>query len=254
MRGMLAALFAALTGLLQPAPAAAEEAVIAVASNFNAAAQALQTRFEQSGEHTVLLTFGSTGRLYAQIRHGAPFDILMSADQATPDRLAAQGQTVAGTQFTYAIGHIALWSGVASDAAGPVEARLRQGRYRTVAIANPELAPYGAAAREALQALGLWASVEGRLITGESIAAVQAMLITGNAELGFVPVAQFAGTDMSGDANYWVIPQDLYTPIRQDAVLTRHGRDNAAAQAWLDFLASPQAQAIIAAHGYGVDE
>tara|TARA_R110002072_G_scaffold79652_11_gene183582 strand:- start:4112 stop:4936 length:825 start_codon:yes stop_codon:yes gene_type:complete len=254
IRKNLAAGALALVCLLQPAPAAAEQALIAVASNFNAAARELQTRFEQSGEHTVLITPGSTGRLYAQILHGAPFDVLLSADQETVHRLEAQGQTVNGTQFTYAIGRIALWSANGSAAAGPVGDRLRQGRYRSIAIANPRLAPYGAAAREALQALELWPSVEARLVTGESIAAVQAMLITGNADLGFVPVSQFAGTDMSRDTNYWVVPQHLYTPIRQDAVLTAHGQDNAAARAWMDFLASPAAREIICAHGYGVEE
>ncbi len=180
--------------------------------------------------------------------------MLLAADQDTPNRLAAQGRTVPGTQFTYASGRLALWSSVGTAADGPVEDRLRQGRYRTLAIANPELAPYGAAARETLQALELWSSAEGRLITGESIAAVQAMLITGNADLGFVPVSQFAGTDMSGDVDYWAVPHELYTPIHQDAVLTVHGQNNAAARAWLDFLASPEARAIIAAHGYGVGE
>lgn len=254
MRGMLSAGLLALIGLFQTSPAAAEEALVAVASNFTETAQALQTRFEQSGEHTILITSGSTGRLYAQILHGAPFDVFLSADETTPRRLEAQGKTVPGTQFTYALGRIALWSAHHSDTAAPVETRLRTGAYRMIAIANPDLAPYGAAAREALQALELWQAAQGRTVTGESIAAVQAMVITGNADLGFVPVSQFAGTDMSGDANYWEIPQALYTPIRQDAVLTSHGQDNAAALAWLEFLASPEARAIIAAHGYGVDQ
>ena len=254
IRSIVPAGLLALIGLFQPAPAAAEQALVAVASNFNATARELQTRFEQSGEHTLLITTGSTGRLYAQILHGAPFDVLLAADQDTPTRLGAQGRTVTGTQFTYAIGRIALWSANASVAAGPVEDRLRQGRYRTIAIANPDLAPYGTAARETLLALELWPAAEPRLVTGESIAAVQAMLMTGNADLGFVPVSQFAGTDMSSAANFWAIPQALYTPLRQDAVLTVHGQDNAAARAWLVFLASPAAQAIIAAHGYGVDE
>lgn len=251
---MLAAILLAFVGLFQPAPAAAEQALVAVASNFTATARELQTRFEQSSGHTLLITSGSTGRLYAQILHGAPFDVLLAADQQTPNQLAAQGRTVPGTQFTYACGRLALWSSSGTDADGPVADRLREGRYRTLAIANPGLAPYGAAARETLQALELWSSAEGRIITGESIAAVQAMLITGNADLGFVPVSQFAGTDMSGDANYWEIPHDFYTPIQQDAVLTVHGQNNAAARAWLDFLVSPAAREIIRAHGYGVGE
>tara|TARA_R110002096_G_scaffold51665_13_gene135051 strand:- start:1024 stop:1809 length:786 start_codon:yes stop_codon:yes gene_type:complete len=251
---MLAAGLLALTGLFQTGPAEAEQALVAVASNFTETAQELQARFEQSGEHTILITSGSTGRLYAQILHGAPFDVFLSADETTPRRLGAEGKTVPGTQFTYALGRIALWSANHSDTAAPVENRLRTGNYRRLAIANPDLAPYGAAAREALQALDLWQAIEGRIVTGESIAAVQAMVITGNADLGFVPVSQFAGSDMSGAANYWEVPPALYTPIRQDAVLTSHGQDNAAARAWLDFLASPEAREIIAAHGYGVDQ
>tara|TARA_R110000868_G_scaffold64724_1_gene194316 strand:+ start:11582 stop:12367 length:786 start_codon:yes stop_codon:yes gene_type:complete len=250
---MLPAGLLALISLFQTGSAEAEQALVAVASNFTETAQELQARFEQSGEHTILITSGSTGRLYAQILHGAPFDVFLSADQTTPRRLEAGGKTVPGTQFTYALGRIALWSANDSDIATPVEARLRTGTYRRLAIANPDLAPYGAAAREALQTLELWQATEGRIVTGESIAAVQAMVITGNADLGFVPVSQFAGTDMSGEANYWEIPQMLYSPIRQDAVLTSHGQDNAAARAWLDFLASPEAREIIAAHGYGVD-
>jgi molybdate transport system substrate-binding protein len=242
-----------LIGLFLPAPAAAEQALIAVASNFTLTARELKTRFEQSGEHTIIITSGSTGRLYAQILHGAPFDVLLAADQVTPRRLETQGRTVSGTQFTYASGRLALWSLDGTDTAGPVEHRLREGRYRSIAIANPELAPYGAAAREALQAMGLWQTAQERTVTGESIAAVQAMLSTGNADLGFVPVSQFTGTDMSGAANYWEVPQHLYTPIRQDAVLTLHGQDNAAARAWLEFLASPAARDIISAHGYDVD-
>ncbi|SDL64008.1 molybdate transport system substrate-binding protein [Maricaulis salignorans] len=254
IRSIVSAGALALGWLFHPAPAAADQALIAVASNFNTTARALQTRFEQTGEHTVLITPGSTGRLYAQILHGAPFDVLLSADQETVNRLAAQGRTVSGTQFTYAVGHIALWSTNGSDTSGPIADRLREGRYRTLAIANPALAPYGAAAREALQALELWSPAQDRLVTGESIAAVQAMLITGNADLGVVPVSQFAGTDMSADPDYWAIPPHLYTPIRQDAVLTRHGQDNPAARAWLDFLASAEAREIISAHGYGVEE
>ena len=252
IRSLVSAGVLTLGWLFHPAPAAADQALIAVASNFDAAARALQTRFEQTGEHTVLITPGSTGRFYAQILHGAPFDVFLSADQLTVHRLEVQGQTISGTQFTYAVGHIALWSAGDADTAGPIEDRLREGRYRTLAIANPALAPYGAAARQALQALDLWSPAQDRLVTGESIAAVQAMLMTGNADLGIVPVSQFAGTDMSTDPDYWAIPQHLYTPIRQDAVLTRHGQDNPAARAWLDFLASPEAREIISAHGYGV--
>ncbi len=254
MRNLASAGLLALACLLPTAPAAAEEALIAVASNFTLTARELQACFERSGEHTLVLTSGSTGRLYAQILHGAPFDVLLSADRETPDRLAAQGKTVPGTQFTYASGRIALWSAGRPDVAGSVEDRLREGRYRTISIANPALAPYGAAARETLQALGLWQGAQRRIVMGESIAAVQAMLTTGNADLGFVPVSQFAGRDMSADANYWEIPPALYAPVRQDAVLTVHGENNAAALAWLDFLASEQAREIIRAHGYGVDE
>jgi len=242
----------ALAWLVAAVPARAEQALVAVAANFTETARALQTRFEQSGEHTLILTPGSTGRLYAQIRHGAPFDVFLAADTVTPQRLEAEGSTVAGSRFTYAIGRLALWSAGRPDPDQTLETRLRLGQYRNIAIANPALAPYGAAGRAALEALGLWTQAQGKLVTGESIAAVQAMLATGNADLGFVPLAQFAGSDRPDAVQYWEVPPGLHPPIRQDAVLTVHGEDNAAARAWLDFLASEAAQAIIRAHGYEV--
>lgn len=254
MRTVWRAGLLALAWLVPAGPALAEQALVAVAANFTETARALQTRFEQSGEHTLVLASGSTGRLYAQIRHGAPFDVFLAADDATPLRLESDGSAVAGTRFTYAIGRIALWSAGRPHPDETLETRLRQGDYRNIAIANPALAPYGAAGRAALEALNLWPQAQDRLVTGESIAAVQAMLATGNADLGFVPVAQFAGSDLPDAVQYWEIPTDLYPPIRQDVVLTVQGEDNAAARAWLAFLASAPAQDIIRAHGYGVAE
>ncbi len=252
MRTILQAGLLALACLVPAAPARAEQALVAVAANFTDTARALQTRFEQSGEHSLILTSGSTGRLYAQIRHGAPFDVILSADAETPARLEAEGGAVAGTRITYAIGRLALWSAGRPDPAETLETRLRQGHYRNIAIANPALAPYGAAGRATLEATGLREAAQGRLVTGESIAAVQAMLATGNADLGFVPVSQFAGSDLPDAVQYWEVPPNLYPPIRQDAVLTVHGENNAAARAWLDFLASEAAREIIRAHGYEV--
>lgn len=233
-------------------PARADDALIAVASNFSDAAQALRAEFERESGHTLRITTGSTGRLYAQILHGAPFDALLAADQATPLRLEQAGQAIAGSRRTYALGRIALWS--ATPGTAPVEARLRSGDYRHFAIANPELAPYGLAARQALQALGLWDEMQPRLVTGENIAAAQAMIATGNAQLGMVPLSQFAGAETPAADQYWLVPADLHAPILQDAILTRHGRDNAAALAWLAFLASPEAVAIIRQHGYEAGE
>lgn len=249
--GLIMAIVTGLFCAITSPPARAGEALVAVAANFTETARALQAGFEAETGHRLELTPGSTGRFYAQIANGAPFDVFLAADQATPERLASEGFALEGSRFTYAEGRIALWS--ANTEGGPVETRLREGRYRHFAIANPALAPYGAAAREALQSIGLWDEVQDHLVTGASIAQVHSMIETGNADLGVVAVSHFAGSGMTGADNWWEIPSGHYAAIRQDAILTRHGETNAAAISWLDYLQSPAARAIIRAHGYGVD-
>ena len=232
---------------LSPAVAAAE-AVVAVAANFTAPAQRIAAEFEQHSGHKLRLSFGSTGKFYSQIVHGAPFDVLLAADTATPQRLATEGRAVAGSGYTYALGKLVLWSAQPGtvDAGGEV---LRHGRFARLAIANPKLAPYGAAAQQALQNLGLWDTLAPRLVTAENIAQAYQFIATGNAELGFVALAQIRD---KAAGSWWLVPEPLYAPIRQDVVLLVHGAGNDAARAFIDYLHGAPARAVIHDFGYGL--
>ncbi len=168
--------------LFLPGPAAAEEAVVAVAANFTEVVERLEADFERESGHTVTVVAGSTGKLYAQIANGAPFDVFLSADQERPERLEKEGLAVAGSRFTYATGRLTLWSSEPGRVGGDGAATLRQGKFRLLAIANPELAPYGAAAKQALEKLGLWDRFKDRIVMGETIGQAHAMVASGNAE------------------------------------------------------------------------
>lgn len=229
--------------------AQAGEVRVAVAANFAGAMQKIAPAFEQATGHKALLSSGATGKFYAQIRAGAPFEVLLAADDETPAKLEQEGLAVAGSRYTYAIGQLVLWS--ARD--GLVDARgevLRQGKFEHLAVANPKLAPYGAAAVEALKALQLYDELAPRFVTGENIAQTQQFVATGNAELGFVALSQVyeGGKIKSGSA--WIVPASLHTPIRQDAALLARGKDNPAARALLDYLRSEPARKLIAGYGY----
>lgn len=230
-------------------PALADVAQLAVAANFMAPMQKIAASFEASSGHKLQLASGSTGKFYAQIKNGAPFDLLLAADDETPARLEQEGAAVAGSRFTYATGKLALWSASPDrvDAKGEV---LRQGKFAHLALANPKLAPYGRAAQETLQALGLSDALQSKLVMGENIAQAQQFVATGNAELGFVALSQVwrDGKFTSGSA--WLVPEKLHTPIRQDVVLLQHGRNNAAAAALLKYLQSNATKAVIASYGY----
>ena len=232
-----------------PAPSAqgASTVRVAVASNFRYAMAALADRFESSTGDSVEAAFGSSGKHYAQIRNGAPFDAFFAADAERPQRLEDDGVAVRGTRFTYALGQLVLWSPRKGyvDAGGSV---LRSGDFRHIAIANPDLAPYGAAAHEALVALGLWDALQDRLVRGENIAQAYQFVRSGNAELGFIAqsLLEFPGHSAGGSA--MTVPPSLYSPIEQQAVLIR---DTAAARAFLEYTRSPEGRALIRAYGYG---
>jgi len=205
--------------------------------------------FEKGSGYKAVLSFSATGKFYAQITNGAPFDVFLAADDGTPARLEKAGSAVSGSRFTYATGKLVLWSaqpGVV-DAQGEV---LKKNTFRKLAIAAPKLAPYGAAAVETMTKLGLMAALEPKLVTGESIGQAFGFVSTGNAELGFVALSQvFEGGKLkSGSA--WVVPADLHSPIRQDAVLLTRGKDNKAAQALMAFLKTDKAKAVIRSFGY----
>ncbi len=229
----------------------AGEVQVAVAANFAAPIKAIAAEFQQATGDKVVVSLGSTGKFYAQIKNGAPYEILLSADADTPAKLEREGYAVAGSRFTYAVGKLVLWSAKPDyvDAAGAV---LGKGDFRHLAIANPKLAPYGAAALETLKKLGLLAAVTPKLVQGENIAQTYQFAASGNAELGFVALSQVyeGGKITSGSA--WIVPAGLYSPIRQDAVLLDKGRGNPAAAALLNFLKGPQARAVIQDYGYAL--
>ena len=233
--------------VLSTSPAQADTVAAAVAANFSAPMQAIAPLFAQATGHEAQLSFGATGKFYAQINNGAPFDVLLSADSSTPSKLAAEKKAVAASQITYAQGQLLLWSAQPGyvDGAGAV---LKTGTWKHLALANPKLAPYGAAGQEVLQQLGVDAT--GRTVLGENIAQTYQFVASGNAQLGFVAASQVMkdGQLQSGSAGG--IPQALYSPIRQDAIVLEHGRNNPAAQALLDYLQTPAARAIMQAYGY----
>jgi molybdate transport system substrate-binding protein len=227
-------------------PAQAAQALVAVAANFSAPMARIAAAFAEDTGHRLTLTAGATGRLDAQIRAGAPFDALLAADADTPARLLADGLAVAGSGFTYAVGQLVLFSAAPGrvDAEGAV---LAEGRFRHLAIANPRLAPYGRAAMQVLQRLGLAERLAPKLVTGMNVAQAYQFVVSGNAELGFVSRSQVIGA--AGSA--WPVPTALHDPIRQDAVQLAHGAANPAAAALLRYLRGPRALAIMQAFGYG---
>jgi molybdate transport system substrate-binding protein len=227
--------------------AVADEIRIAVATNFAETMSALVALFEQSSEHTVLISAGSTGNHYAQIRNGAPFEAFFSADAERPTLLERQGVAVAGSRFRYAVGRLVLWSPRASfvDADGRV---LEGGGFRFLAIANPELAPYGAAAREVLVARNLWSSLQPKLVQGQDIGQAYSFVYTGNAELGFVAYSQLKKPAAEVVGSYWLVPENLHRPIAQEAVLLR---DVPAARELVELVKSPAGREIIRSYGYG---
>jgi molybdate transport system substrate-binding protein len=239
----------ALIAMACAAGAHAGEVQVAVAANFTAPMHAIAAQFERDTGHRARLAFGSTGKFYAQIRNGAPFEVLLAADDETPARLEKEGQAAPGTRFTYAIGKLVLWSARAGyvDAKGEV---LRTGDFRHLAIANPKTAPYGAAAVTVLKKLNLFDAVQARLVQGENIAQAHQFISTGNAQLGFVALSQVARDGRIASGSGWIVPASLHEPIRQDALVLARGRGNPAAQALADYLKSAKARAIIQSFGY----
>lgn len=233
---------------LSPLQGKTDEVSVAVASNFTAPMKEITAAFEQHSGHNAVVSFGSSGKLYAQIRNGAPFELLLSADQEKPQALIANGLASADNRFTYALGTLVL---LTSTADADPENLLHEGNYRKLALANPRLAPYGTAAVQVLNALQLADGAKSRLVLGENIAQAYQFVTSGNAQLGFVARSQVSGTNpLSG--RYWVVPAELYSPIRQDAVLLNRGAGNPAALALVEFLQSDSALAIMQDYGYGL--
>lgn len=229
--------------------AQADTAQVAVAANFAEPFQKIAAAFLADTGHTAVSIVGSTGKFYAQIKSGAPFDVLLAADDETPRKLEDEGLAVKGQHFTYAIGKLALWSAQPHfvDAQGDV---LKKGLFEHLALANPKLAPYGAAGVETLKALGLYEALSSKIVQGESIAQAHQFVSTGNAELGFVALSQIAKPDKPAIGSWWLVPSQYYTPILQDAALINKGANNVAATALMKYLKGDKAKAVIKAYGY----
>ena len=197
----------------------------------------------------MIAAFGPTGGLYTQIKHGAPFEVFLAADDSTPARLETEGEILAGSRFTYAIGKLVLWSASAGyvDAQGEV---LRRNEFNHLSIGNPKTAPYGLAATQVLARLGLSEAVKPKLVEGTNITQAYQFVATGNAELGFVALSQVFKDGQISGGSAWIVPEDMYEPIRQDAVILNKGKDNPAAAALVDYLKGPKAAAVIKSYGY----
>jgi molybdate transport system substrate-binding protein len=232
------------------AAAGAETATVAVAANFSAPLEALAEQFERDTGDEITIAAGSTGQLYAQITNGAPFDVFLAADQRRPELLAREKLGDPRTRFTYAVGRLVLWTRRVDEFPDLSLDVLRTDDFRWLAIANPRLAPYGAAARQALESLGLWDSLQPRIVQGQNIAQAFAMAESRSADLGLVALSQAVA--YPGRAAYVRVPTGLYDPIRQDAILLEHGRANPAAAAFMQFLAGPEAAAVITEFGYSL--
>lgn len=228
--------------------AGAAQINVAVAANFTEPAKEIAALFKQKTGHDAVLSFGSSGQFYSQITQGAPFHILLSADDVRPKKLVADGLGAPDSRFTYAVGKLVLWSktpGLVKDGE-----TLKSAIFAKVAICNPAAAPYGLAAVETLKSLKLYEALQPKLVEGATITQAYQFVETGNAEIGFVALSQLSGNP---GGSQWLVPQELYNPIRQDAVLLKSAAGNEAASGFMDFLKSPESRAIVLKYGYVLD-
>ncbi|HVQ72615.1 MAG TPA: molybdate ABC transporter substrate-binding protein [Bradyrhizobium sp.] len=221
---------------------------VAVAANFTEAAKEIAAAFKAKTGHEAVLSFGATGQFYTQITQGAPFQILLSADTARPKKLVEDGLAVTGSNFTYAVGKLVLWSKTPGLVKG--EETLKTASFAKLSICNPVAAPYGAAAIEAMKSLKMIETLQPKLVEGATITQAYQFVETGNAEVGFVALSQLVGSE---SGSRWLVPQELYSPIRQDAVLLKSGASNEAATGFIAFLRSPEARTIIEKYGYALE-
>lgn len=238
--------------------ARAETVTVAAATNFIAPLKAIKTEFEKSTDHRLVLSFASSGKLFAQISNGAPFDVFLSADQVKPEKLGKLKLARSDSQFTYAIGRLVLWSNHSDvlsfdKSDSDIRSILNSSNYNKLTLANPRLAPYGQAAMEVIKALGAYESNKQRLVKGENIAQSFQFVQSGNASMGFIAFSQLLQNNENAKGSAWIVPQRLYKPIRQDAILTLRGAQNSAALAFYRFLQSDDAQALIQTFGYLAD-
>ena len=221
---------------------------IAVAANFTDAAKEIASAFKAKSGHEAILSFGASGQFYTQIQQSAPYKVFLSADDERPKKLAEEGLAIQGSRFTYAIGKLVLWSKDQDLIKG--EETLKANAFSRLSIANPSAAPYGAAAIEVLEALNLYGTIKTKIVMGNTIAQAFQFVETGNAEIGFVSLSQITGNKAG---SRWMVPQSLYTPIRQDAILLKNGETDDASREFISFLKGPEARAIIEKYGYVMD-
>jgi molybdate transport system substrate-binding protein len=246
---LIAALCAAIVS-----PTQAGEITVATAANFVGTLESLKKDFEATGEHKLQIISGATGKFAAQISEGAPFDVFLSADDKATKKLAQDGHAIAETEFTYAVGTLALYSADPKLIHDDGEAILKGGNFSKLAIANPKLAPYGVAAESTIKALGLTDLLTSKIVMGENIAQAFQLIDSGNAELGFVALSQVLGSKSGQKGSHWIVPANLHEPIRQNAILLARAKDNPDARAFLAFLKSPEAKDKIAAAGYATND
>ena len=232
-------------------PARSADALIAVATNFAEPMEVLEADFERRSSHTIAIAPGSTGKLYGQIIQGAPFDVLLAADRDRPERLEAEGYAVSGSRFTYAIGRLTLWSADPTLIPADGLTVLQSGAFRSLAIANPDLAPYGSAALETLAMHGLVDALSDKLVRGQNAGQAFALIATGNAALGLVALSSVLSARNTIKGSRWDVPATDHMPIAQDAVLLARAADNPAARDFMDYLRSTHAREIIGRFGYG---
>ncbi|MEC4561399.1 molybdate ABC transporter substrate-binding protein [Pseudomonas inefficax] len=242
---------ATLASLLAFNTARADEVQVAVAANFTAPIQAIAKDFEKDTGHKLVAAYGATGQFYAQIKNGAPYEVLLAADDSTPAKLEQEKAIAPGSRFTYAIGTLALWSAKPGyvDANGEV---LKKNQFKHLSIANPKTAPYGLAATQVLDKLKLTEATTPKLVEGQNITQAFQFVSTGNAELGFVALSQIYKDGKVKSGSAWIVPSSLHEPIRQDAVILEKGKDNPAAKALVDYLKGPKAAAVIKSYGYEI--
>ena len=229
-------------------PAQAEQALVAVAANFVPPFREVAMEFEKSTGHTLRVTSGSSGNFYAQIKNGAPFDVFVSADDERSKLLEEEGLGVKDSRVTYAIGRLVLWAPDPDFVKR--EDTLRSERFKHLAIANPKTSPYGTAAMQTMQKLGVWDNLQPRIVTGENLGQTMGFIESGNAELGFVALSQVLDPKRKGKGARWDVPTELHEPIKQVMILLTKGKDNPAARALMEFIGGPQAQAVIRRYGY----
>lgn len=233
--------------------AAAEEVRVAVAANFLTTLNEIVTNFEKDTDHTAVVSAGSSGKLYAQIKHGAPFDVFFSADVKRPQLMEEERLAVPGSRFTYAVGRLTLWSSDPDMIKDDGKTVLKNGKFEYLAIANPKTAPYGAAAKKILKRLNLWDHLKDRIVQGENIGQTFQFVFSKNAQLGFVALSQVLDPQIHGSGSRWDVPVKFYDPLEQQAVLLVPGEHNQAAKALLDYVKGEKGRKIIEGYGYGLE-